>query len=174
MLKPNEKALISRELDRFFRTFHNTRTVDPAAQVYFVEDAAEYSFEAVMEAIARFRRGQVPDRNDDFAPSVSAFIKEVRSCQELIDVRDFWDKTDFLLIDSAEWKAICEAREVKSMPSVEYQGPRSDMRGKLGWYVEKIEVARAAPLIAIHRAEMRRIEQRGPLLLPALKRMGEE
>jgi hypothetical protein len=129
-----------------------------------------------MEAISRFRRGLVPDRNDDFAPSVSDFIKEVRARQEAIDIRDFWDKTEFIAIDSAEWKGICEARDVRSMPAVEYQGPRNDMRGQVGWYIEKIEVTRAAPLIAKHRAEMRRLEDRGPLRLTDaanLKRAGE-
>ncbi len=176
MLKPDEKAEIARELSRFFKTFQSTRSIDPAAQVYFVEDAAEYSFEAVMEAIARLRKGQVPDRNDDFAPSVSAFIKEVRACQEAIDVRDFWDKTEFITVDSAEWKGICEAREIRSMPTVEYQGPLRDLRSTMGWYVDKADVARAAPLIAKHRAEMLRLEQRGPLRLTTanLKGMGDE
>jgi hypothetical protein len=165
MLNPKEKAQIARELDRFFKTFQSSRTIDPAAQVYFVEDAAEFSFAAVMDAIGRFRRGEVADRNDDFAPSVATFIKEVRACQEAIDVRDFWDKTDFVLLDSAEWKALCEARGVRSMPSIEYKGPRRELRGSFGWYAEKVEVARHADLISKHRAEMLRIEKRGPLLL---------
>lgn len=172
MLNPKEKAAIARELDRFFRTFQSSRTIDPAAQVYFVEDAAEFTYEAVTEAIKRFRTGRVADRNDDFAPSVSAFIKEVRACQEEIDVRDFWDKTDFVLLDSAEWKALCEARGVKTMPSIEYKGPRRDLRGSFGWYAEKLEVARHADLIAKHRDEMLRIERRGPLHLEPPKMQG--
>lgn len=170
MLKPSEKATIARELDRFFRTFQSSRSIDAAAQVYFVEDASAYSFEAVMTAIGRFRRGQVADRNDDFAPSVAAFIKEVRSCQEAIDVAEFWDKTDFVLVDSAEWRGICETRDVRSMPSIEYKGPRGELLGTFGWYVEKIEVARAAPVIAKHRKEMLRIEQRGPLRLSEVRK----
>lgn len=162
MLKSSEKATVARELDRFFRTFQSSRTIDPAAQVYFVEDAAEYSFEAVMTAISKFRTGKVADRNDDFAPSVAAFIKEVRACQDVIDVREFWEKTDFVLVDSAEWKAICEGREVRSLPSIEYKGPRADLRGSFGWYVEKVEVERAAPLIAKHRKEMARLAHRAP------------
>lgn len=157
---------MARELSRYFKTFHASRTIEPEAQVYFVEDASEYSLPAIMEAITKFRTGRVADRNDDFAPSVATFVKEVRACQDRIDVAEFWDKTDFVLVDSAEWNGMCEARGLKSMPAVEYKGPRGELRGSFGWYVAKDEVKRAAPLIVKHRKEMLRLEKRGPLRLP--------
>lgn len=151
MLKPSEKATIARELSRFFQTYQSTKSIEPAAQVYFVEDSSEYSMEAIMEAIKRFRKGLVPDRNPDFAPSVAAFVAEVRAQQDIINSRDFWEKTDFLVFESPEWFGICEARGIGSMPRVEYRGADKALHGELGWYCTKEDVALAAPLIAKHR-----------------------
>ncbi len=135
----------------------------------WLEDRADFSVEAVLKAITDFRTDQVPDRSAAYAPSVAEFVGHARKCQTAIDVAQFWEKTDFVLLDSAEWKGVCEARDVRSMPSIEYKGPRGDLRGSFGWYVEKAEVQRAAPLIAKHRKEMLRIEKRRPLRLPAVR-----
>lgn len=157
------------ELERLFKTYQSSRTIEPEAVVYYVEDCAEFSLEAVNEAITRFRRGLVPDRSPAFAPSVAEFVSEVRERQEAIDVREFWDKTDFILLDTPEWKGICEARDLRSMPSIEYKGPNAEFRGKFGWYVDKAQVKAAQPLIAKHRKESARIAARGPLRLSAAK-----
>lgn len=174
MLKPTEKAKIATELERLFKTYQSSRTIEPEAVVYYVEDCAEFSAEAVGEAIVRFRKGLVPERSAAFAPSVAEFVSEVRDRQTAIDVREFWNKTDFLLVGSPEWKALCEMREIPSMPAIEYKGPNEEFRGKIGWYVDKSQMKSAAPLIAKYRKEAARIAARGPLRLPVPKVQGIE
>jgi len=163
VLKPSEKAKIADQLTALFKTFQSSRTIEREAIVFYVEDTAEYSVPAIEEAIRRFRRGEVEDRNPDFAPSVAAFVTEVREAQERIDVAAFWDKTDFIEFDSAEWRALCRQRG-RSMPVIE-------RRGKQGWYVPKDEVAALPPQIVAE--ERKFLESFVPApSLPMLPKMG--
>lgn len=42
--------------------------------------------QAICEAAARFRDGDVPDQSKDFAPSVARFVDEARKRQEIIEL----------------------------------------------------------------------------------------
>jgi hypothetical protein len=130
----------------------------------YLEVVESVSAQAVAQAIAAFRSGSM-DRDNGFPLTAPELAGEARKHQTAIDVAEFWDKTDFIQVDSPEWKALCEAREIRSMPSIEYKGPRAELRGTFGWYAEKSEVARHTPLIAKHRKEAKRIAARGPLRL---------
>ena len=156
MLKPDEKKQIAAHLMMLFKTFPSSRTIEPEAVVFFVEDVAEFSFRAVEETIKRFRKGEIPNRNPAFAPSVPEFVSEVRARQEKLDFDAFWEKTDFIEFGSPEWDALVHLRG-RSMPQIE-------RKGKVGWYVPKEEVAAIPPAL---------LEDGGrPLALPSLKTMG--
>lgn len=154
--------MVSDRLSAFFGTFQSSRSIEKSAVVYFVEDVTEFSLRAVDETIVRFRRGEVPDRNNDFAPSVAAFVAEVRRRQGEIDNEAFWEKTAFIEAESLEWRLLCKRRG-RSMPQVE--------RGaKIGWYVPKDEVAELTPqMIEDERALL---EHRDPRpVIPQLRKI---
>lgn len=134
MLNPNEKQSVAKSLGLLFSAFPASRAIDREASVLYVEEVATFSLIAIDRAISRFRRGEVADRNNAFAPSVAEFVAEVAKRQEAYDVETFWDKTAFVLFDTPEWRALCKQRG-GSMPSVE-------RNGKSGWYVPKDELAR--------------------------------
>jgi hypothetical protein len=134
MLNPNEKQSVAKSLGLLFSAFPASRAIDPEATVFYVEDVSVFSLIAIDRAISRFRRGQVADRNNAFAPSVAEFVAEVAKRQEAYDVETFWDKTAFVEFDTPEWRALCKQRG-GSMPAVE-------RNGKSGWYVPKDELAR--------------------------------
>lgn len=163
MLKQSEKAKIADQVKRMLGTF-SSRTIEPESTVYFVEDVAEFSYRAIEATIVAFRRGEIPDRNPAFPPSVAEFVTAVRRRQAEIDVAEFWDKTDFIEEDTPMWRALVKLRG-RSMPTVEN-------KGRVGWYVLKEDVA-AVPrqLVEEERALLERREPRS--VLPMLQRMVE-
>lgn len=134
----------------------------------YLEYVEDVSAEAVELAVKAFRSGSM-DRDNGFPLTGPELAGEARRHQRAIDIATFWDKTDFVIDGSPEWKAICEARKVPSLPSIEYKGPRDGLRGSFGWYVEKAEVTRHAALIFKHQKEAARIAKRGPIAIPAPK-----
>lgn len=161
MLKASEKAEVARMLSRFFKTYQSARSIEPEAQVYFVEDVAEYSFEAIERTVTAFRRGEYPERNNGFAPSVAEFVAAVRERQEKLDFQSIVDRTEFIEVDTPLWRAICEQRG-RSMPQV-------DRKGITGWYVPKDEVA-GVPQLLVLKYHPDRFRQIDPAALEASQR----
>lgn len=134
----------------------------------YLEYVEDVSAEAVELAVKAFRSGGM-DRDNGFPLTGPELAGEARRHQRAIDIATFWDKTDFVVDGSPEWKAICEARGVKSLPLVEYKGPLPALRDSLGWFIEKAEVSRHAALVFKHQKEAARIAKRGALHLPVPK-----
>jgi hypothetical protein len=158
-----KKAMIPR-LFKGFPSWAGKVTID------LINDYLEYvddvSAEAVERAIKTFRSGGM-DRDNGFPLTGPELAEIAHKAQVEIDMEQFWDKNDFLEVGSPEWKAICEATGVKSMPTIEYKGPNRKFRGMQGWYVTTAEMKQHAALIEKYRAEAKRIEARGPLRLVA-------
>lgn len=51
------------------------------------EDTTGVPDQAIIEAAGRFRRGEVPDQNKTFAPSIAEFCTEARRIAELLPYR---------------------------------------------------------------------------------------
>lgn len=149
MLNPNEKQSVAKSLGLLFSAFPASRAIDPEATVFYVEDVSMFSLIAIDRAISRFRRGQVADRNNAWAPSVAEFVAEVAKRQEAYDVETFWDETTFVECDTPEWEAVCKHRG-GGMPCIERDG-------KSGWYVPKDELARIPPEAIEAERERKRI-----------------
>jgi hypothetical protein len=137
-----------------------------------IEDALEslkpFRVEAVARACRNFRDGTVVDQSTAFAPNAVQLVVEARRLEGVLAFDEFLEQTTFIPHyainrmgeldgESPEWKAICEQRG-RSMPTCQKDGVE-------GWFVANVDLAQAADRIAFHRAEQRRIEARGPLVL---------
>ena len=164
MLKPSEKKQVAENLARFFQTFQSSRTIEPEVAVYFIEDVSEFSLRAIEDTISAFRRGEIENRNNAFAPSVAEFVAEVRTRQDRLQSQEILDNTTFIEAETAIWRAICERRG-GSMPRIE-------RNGVTGWYVPTDEVERV-PAQAIEKYRVL-LENRQPLaVVPQLQRMND-
>ncbi len=134
----------------------------------FLEYVEDVSAEAVTQAVENFREGAM-ERDNGFPLTGPELAGAARKCQRDIDIRDFWSKTDWLIEGSPEWKALCEAKGIRSLPKIEYKGNDPKLRGTEGWYCDKEQTAVLAPLIAKHSKEAARIARRGALHLPSAK-----
>lgn len=163
MLTNDEKARIAEQLGILFSRYR-TGEVSPEQAIFYVEDTADLSFRAVSETILRFRKGEIPGRNNAFPPSGPEFVAECRARYDQLQMEEFWEKTVFVEVDTPEWRAICEVRG-RSMPIIE-------RKGRSGWYVPRDE-AEAVPkqIIENHRALL---ERREPVeVTPLLQRMSD-
>lgn len=120
---------------RAFPSSQSSITADSASIYRFaIED---FSLEAVKRACRMIVKGDVPGRNNSFAPSAPELSEICKLAEGRIKVENYEAERQFVAIGSPLWQQICILRGAMSLPS-------SSRGGVEGWLFTKDEVAQAA------------------------------